>query len=85
MKINVGTTMINDKVEEMDQNLKTKFELDVCKKLASGIEMKLVEPKHLQGAVKLFDIFEEVYGGSTSLGVEGPRNCITLNSMCNLT
>ena len=88
VKINAGTTMINDKVEEMDQKfqvyVKTKSELDVCKRLAGAIEMKLAESKHLPWAVNLLDIFEDVYGWSMSLGVEGPRNCITLNSKCNL-
>ena len=88
MKINAGTTMINDKVGEMDQKfqvyLKTKFELDECNRLEGGVEIKLAEPKHLQWIVNLFDIFEKEYGWSMSLGVEGPRNSITLNSMCNL-
>ena len=88
VKINVGTTMINDKVEEMNQKfqvyLKTKFELHVCKRLASGVEMKLTESKHIQWAINLFEIFEEVYGWSMSLGVDDLRYYITLNSMCNL-
>ncbi|XWS26827.1 hypothetical protein CRYUN_Cryun26dG0063400 [Craigia yunnanensis] len=56
--------------------LKLESELDEYKRLAGWVEMKQANSKHLQWAVNLSDISEDVYGWGMSLGgiVEGPRN-----------
>ena len=46
--------------------------------------MKLTKSKHIEWAINLLDIFQEVYSWSMSLGVDGLRNYINLNFMCNL-
>ncbi|XVF34864.1 hypothetical protein REPUB_Repub18cG0095300 [Reevesia pubescens] len=56
--------------------LKLESERDEYKRLAGWIEMKQANRKHLQWAVNLSDISDDVFGWGMSLGgiVEGPRN-----------
>ncbi|XVF88572.1 hypothetical protein PTKIN_Ptkin19aG0061400 [Pterospermum kingtungense] len=56
--------------------LKLESELDEYKRLAGWVEMKQANPKHLQWAVNLSDISEDVYGWGMTLGgiIESPRN-----------
>ncbi|XP_022751707.1 uncharacterized protein LOC111300340 [Durio zibethinus] len=56
--------------------LKLESELDEYRRLAGWVEMKQANPKHLQWAVNLSDISDDVYGLGMNLGgiVEGPRN-----------
>ncbi|XVE54242.1 hypothetical protein DITRI_Ditri03aG0064700 [Diplodiscus trichospermus] len=69
-------TLTTNNLENGSIGLKLESELDEYKRLASWVEMKHANPKHLQWAVNLSDMSDDVYDWGLSLGgiIEGPRN-----------